>query len=326
MSEGMNLSVYDRVQNPIEAIEKIGDLFATSGMFGCEKKEHGRILALACMCERKSPFEIMRTYHIVEGKLSMRADAMLARFHELGGLYEWKNSGDDGTEAVLCLSYRGIDHFDVKFTLEEAVKANLCGKDGCRKAGQQRDGGWQKNRGAMLRARVVSKALRMVAPEVVAGTYTPEEIEDFDKPNAPRSAEVIEAEPIAEPTKRGPGRPKKDPQPEQPKPAEAALVVEAKAEPAKPAEQKPAEAPKTEPADKADEPQDAVEIVANAGKVLYEGKEVTFTRANFVAMLIKRGMLKAGQDIKDLAKETCDRILAKPDSAMRAAVIEAAAK
>ena len=31
----------------------------------------------------------------------------------------------------------------------------------------------------MLRARCISKAVRMLAPEVVAGIYTPEETEDF---------------------------------------------------------------------------------------------------------------------------------------------------
>ncbi len=31
----------------------------------------------------------------------------------------------------------------------------------------------------MLRARCISKAIRMLAPEVVAGIYTPEETEDF---------------------------------------------------------------------------------------------------------------------------------------------------
>ena len=41
----------------------------------------------------------------------------------------------------------------------------------------------------MLRARCISKAVRMLAPEVVAGVYTPEETEDFQ----PSIAEVAVA-------------------------------------------------------------------------------------------------------------------------------------
>lgn len=41
----------------------------------------------------------------------------------------------------------------------------------------------------MLRARCISKAVRMLAPEVVAGVYTPEETEDFQ----PSIAEVTVA-------------------------------------------------------------------------------------------------------------------------------------
>jgi hypothetical protein len=37
----------------------------------------------------------------------------------------------------------------------------------------------------MLRARCISKAIRMLAPEVVAGVYTPEEAADFAAPSAP---------------------------------------------------------------------------------------------------------------------------------------------
>ena len=79
------LDLYSRIQNPIEAIEKFGTFFARSGMFGCEKAEQGMVLAMACLVERKSPIEIKRRYHLYQGELSMRADAMLADFRTKAG-------------------------------------------------------------------------------------------------------------------------------------------------------------------------------------------------------------------------------------------------
>ncbi len=79
--------VYDRMQDPIAAIDKMGDWIFKSRMFGCDERELGgdaqaRIFALACLQERKSPLEMLKTYHIIQGKLAKRADAMLGEYDD----------------------------------------------------------------------------------------------------------------------------------------------------------------------------------------------------------------------------------------------------
>ena len=170
------VNVYDRMTDPVSATAQLGEWIASSGMFGCTKVEQGHILALQCIAERKSPFDIKRTYHLINGQITMRSDAMLAGYRQRGGKVTWKRF--DSTAAVAIWKYDG-NEVEIGFTLEDAKVAGLWPA----KAGS----GWAKDPGAMLRARAISKAIRMLAPEVVMGVYTPEEASDFTSP-APATA------------------------------------------------------------------------------------------------------------------------------------------
>ena len=173
------LAFYDKISDPLAAVEKLGTFIAKSGMFGCDKVEQGQVLALACLCERKSPFELLQNYHIIDGRLSKRADAMLADFRRVGGSWVWVKS--DATEAVISLTFQSFKDFQVKYSIEDAKRAGLV----------REKSGWAKNPDAMLRARVISKSLRMVAPEIVSGVYTPEEVSDFDVPAPTLAAAAV---------------------------------------------------------------------------------------------------------------------------------------
>jgi hypothetical protein len=81
----VNTSIYNKIADPIQAIQVLGEMIWASGMFGCVKPEQGMVLAMQCLAEGKAPLELAKTYHIVEGKLSMRADAMMGRFLTTGG-------------------------------------------------------------------------------------------------------------------------------------------------------------------------------------------------------------------------------------------------
>lgn len=165
---------YERMSDPLAAIERVGGWLANSGMFGCDKKEQGYLIALACMVENKSPLDIARRYHIVEGRLSMRAEAMLAELRVRGGDYEWLKDGSEGV-AELRITFGGHSR-DIKFDMDEAKAMRVVKKDS----------GWEKNPAAMLRARVTSKAVRMMAPEINSGVYVPEEIEDIEDMQRPK--------------------------------------------------------------------------------------------------------------------------------------------
>jgi hypothetical protein len=169
------------IESMVQAAEVLGKAFAMSGLFGCSKVEQGIVLAMHCLMERKSPLEIMAEYHIVEGKLSMKADAMLAKLSVNGGQFKWVKTGEDGKEAHLWIKYKERED-TVPFTMADAIKQGIV------KSGSA----WQKTPGAMLRARCTSKAMRMLAPELVSGTYVPEEVQDFDnKPDTQPSKPLL---------------------------------------------------------------------------------------------------------------------------------------
>jgi hypothetical protein len=166
--------VYQRINDPISAVEKLGAIIATSGLFGCTKVEQGQVLALQCLSERKPPLELAKTYHLIEGKLSMRADAMLAKFQMSGGTVKWHSRTDKEVSATF--SIRGNE---LPFTakLDEFVANGVAtGRDGKLKDN------WRKFPRQMLTARVISEAVRLLAPEIVFGIYTPEEVQDFSEP------------------------------------------------------------------------------------------------------------------------------------------------
>lgn len=165
-------SVYDQIADPLAFVTQIGQVFWKAGACGCDTEAKGQLLALVCLTERKNPFEIDRTYHLIDGKLSMRADAMLAEFRARGGKHKWIKDGSDGTEAVLELTFDG-QSITSPFTIEDAKRAKLLKED-------KPNSNWMKDPASMLRARCISRGVRMVAPEIVAGTYTPEEVEEFD--------------------------------------------------------------------------------------------------------------------------------------------------
>lgn len=58
---------------------RIAEYIAESGLFGCKTKEQAFALMLLADAEGLHPAAAARDYHIIDGKPSLKADAMLAR-------------------------------------------------------------------------------------------------------------------------------------------------------------------------------------------------------------------------------------------------------
>ena len=157
-------------------VEQLGEWIVKSGMFGCDRQEQGHVLAMACVLEGRSPIELLRGYQLSGGKLTRKADAMLGDFQQAGGGWQWLEWSDARAAAIVAWAGRS---YEIEYTADEARKAGLFDKKG---------GTWQRHTAAMLRARLVSKAIRMIAPQVNYGVYTPEEA---------ASIEVADMEPQA---------------------------------------------------------------------------------------------------------------------------------
>lgn len=147
--------------------EEVGDALARSGMMGVQNKQQGMIVLSVCQSEGLSLLGFMRTYHIVEGRPSMRADALLARFRERGGRY--KILERSAKRAAIETAFEG-QALTWEFTMADAERMEVC-RD---KKGELKKN-WRTIPAQMLWARVTSDMVRTLCPEIVAGCYTPEE-------------------------------------------------------------------------------------------------------------------------------------------------------
>lgn len=177
-------------------VEALAGYIVRSGMFGIQKEDQAISLMMLCQAEGLHPMQAVRRYHLIEGKPTMRADAMLAEFQARGGRVAWGERTNTIVSAVF--SHPSCGDVPVIWTIEDAKRAGLTGK-----------AVWQKFPRQMLAARVISEGIRAAMPGVNVGIYTPEEVIDFDAapigPIAPMgaSAPVIlppTAPPAAAPT------------------------------------------------------------------------------------------------------------------------------
>lgn len=175
--ENLGLSFYDRFSEPLVAISQLGLLIAQARLFGEISEQQGKVLAWHLLVSKKDPFELMRQYHIMsDGKLSRRADAMSAEFLQKGGKIHWISKLMDKKSAkATFIDYDGIEYLE-EITFEEcapyAFKWDREAKERVLKDN------WKNSPADMLRARLVSKVIRMIDPAINVGLYTPEELQD----------------------------------------------------------------------------------------------------------------------------------------------------
>lgn len=113
------------------------------------------------------PMQAMRSIHVVEGKPTMAADLMvglcLARREVCEFFLLVESSGERATYRTKRVG--APDAVSMTFTIEQARAAGVANKDN-----------WRKYPDAMLRARCSSALARAVYPDLLAGTYDPDEL------------------------------------------------------------------------------------------------------------------------------------------------------
>jgi len=188
----------------ISEVSTAGDLLAKSGMFGARNPAEGFVIAAMCQQAGLSYIEFMEKYHFFHGRISMRADAMLANLLEHGGSYKIIKRTPDA--ASVQMKY-GAAEGTFSFTWEEALAEPFIYRGGPSEQEKQLERPVEernikskyatpRSRMQMLWARVVSDGVRTVCPIAVSGHYTPEEVSDFgDEQPKPTAAEP-EPEPI----------------------------------------------------------------------------------------------------------------------------------
>jgi hypothetical protein len=118
-----------------------------------------------------TPLTWKKSNHLIGGNITMKSESMLAGLMDAGWDIDWIQF--DAIAAIADFS-KGVKKVRVSFTADDAKQAGLLPA----KAGS----GWAKFPAEMLRARVISKATRMLDPRITQGRYSPEEVADFTNP------------------------------------------------------------------------------------------------------------------------------------------------
>lgn len=171
MADGTQLIVRHHTMLPqsLQDAGHIAEYIAQSGLFGCKTKAQAFALMLLADAEGLHPAAAARDYHIIEGKPSLRADAMLARYMAAGGKIKWLKREPEAVSAEFTHPSSGT--VAITWDKKRAELAGFWGKNN-----------WRKHPVQMLSARVISEGVRASFPGVVSGLYAPEEVEDFGGP------------------------------------------------------------------------------------------------------------------------------------------------
>jgi hypothetical protein len=159
---------------PYSDVEKMATAIAGSKLFGINDKTQALALCLVAQCEGLHPAAAARDYHIIDGKPSLKADAMLARFQASGGKVEWKEYTD--TKVVGVFTHPQGGSVSIEWNIDKAKRAEVYKE----KTSTNKTGMWVKYPRQMLKARVISEGIRATFPGIQSGMYTPEEVMDFD--------------------------------------------------------------------------------------------------------------------------------------------------
>lgn len=171
----------DLIKTPARSIDELGRIakaFAQSNMFGVKTTEQAFSLLMIAESEGLHPARAMQEYHVINGRPSLRADAMLGRYQVAGGKVEWVKHSDE--EVVGKFTHEASGTVQVSWDKSRAQQAGILGNQT-----------WKKYPRQMLRARVISEGVRLSYPACITGFYAPEEMESFDPtpiPEAPQKA------------------------------------------------------------------------------------------------------------------------------------------
>lgn len=129
--------------------------------------------------------EFLSRYHVTgQGTVSVKADVQLADMMQSGFKIKWIRF--DNEEARATFFDQDKYATELAFSIEDAKQAGLL---------DSKNDNWHKRPAAMLRARLVSMAKRMLCPGETAGLYNESETDEIDADRMKR-AEPAKADPV----------------------------------------------------------------------------------------------------------------------------------
>jgi len=132
------------------------------------------------------PMQAMQSIAVINGRPSLWGDAMLALV-KAHPAFEWIKEECDGSVATCTIKRRGEPEVVQSFSLEEAKRAGLTGKQGP----------WTQYPKRMLQMRARGFALRDAFPDALRGVVSAEEARDTPTERDMGAAEVVSSRPAA---------------------------------------------------------------------------------------------------------------------------------
>ncbi|NBD11859.1 hypothetical protein [Corallococcus silvisoli] len=136
------------------------------------------------------PMQALRSIHVMDGKPVMAADLMVGLCIARREVCEYFTLAESTPKRATYKTRRvGGAEVSLSWTMEQATAAGLGGRDN-----------WRKYPDAMLRARCSAALARAVYPDLLAGTYDPDELEAAAPTEPPtkskREPRVVESQPV----------------------------------------------------------------------------------------------------------------------------------
>ena len=198
----MELTVYDRHKDASEGVRELAMAIAKSGMFACDNDSQAYLIAMECFVRRCSPIEIMTRFHVIKGKLAVKAGVMLADAQRYGWRHRVLSRTSelaslqlirDDEQLTFSLSWESAKQEPFIYDLKEAeaVKQLAAGRTPPLKPKYSTP----RARMQMLWARVVTDAITACCPQAASGCQAPEIVDDFDDEEPAKQTPRKRAEP-----------------------------------------------------------------------------------------------------------------------------------
>jgi hypothetical protein len=176
--------------NNLVTVQDMGvmaDAIVRSNFYGFKTKDQVIAVMLVAQAENKHPATVMQEYDIIQGRPALKSQAILARFQMAGGKVQWVEVGPK--RCIGTFTHESGGSITVEWTIDMAKQAGVF-KEGS---------AWTKYPEDMLRARVISRAVRSIYPACILGHYSSEEVQDFEPARVerditpPRQERAVEA-------------------------------------------------------------------------------------------------------------------------------------
>ena len=140
---------------PVNDLSVMADSIVKSGFYGFKTKEQVIAVMLVAQAENKHPATVVQEYDVIQGRPALKSQAILARFQLSGGKVKWNEVSR--TKCSGTFSHPAGGDLTVEWTIDMAKQAGL----------YRGGSGWEKYPEDMLRARVISRAVRSLYPACI---------------------------------------------------------------------------------------------------------------------------------------------------------------